>query len=99
MRLAREQKYGTKIKLPKGFAGPLPRRFERSSLSLPNGATAVYRDQQARDSFQVREHDDHYTVEMDRHNPEQGNAVAHAVYDAPMYTAIGIMAAGAIFSG
>ncbi|WP_455448215.1 hypothetical protein [Natrinema thermotolerans] len=98
LRLAREQRYSTKIKLPQKLAGPLPRRFERSGLSIPNGATAVYRDQQAEDSFQVREFDDHYTVEMDRHNPEKGNAVAHAVYDATAYTAIGLAVAAAALS-
>lgn len=99
MRLTRKQKYGTKIELPKGFAGPMPQRFEQSTLSILNRTTAVYRDQQARDSFQVREHDHHYTVEMDRHNPEEGNPVAHAVYDAPVYTAAGLTIVGAFLSG
>lgn len=99
MRLAREQKYSTKIELPKEFAGPIPREFEQSALSIPNGATAVYRDQRAQDSYQIREYDDRYTIEMDQHNPEAGNAVAHAVVDAPLYTAAAIVGLGALLNG
>lgn len=99
MRLAREQKYGTKVTLSKTFAGPLPQRFETSAMSLPNGATGVYRDQQAKNSFQVREYDNKYTVEMDKHNPEKGNPAAHAIQDAPVYTAIGLVALGALLRG
>ncbi|SFC68106.1 hypothetical protein SAMN05444422_11475 [Halobiforma haloterrestris] len=99
-RRARDQKYNTKVEVPKAFVAGVPPEFERSLLSLPNGAKAVYRDQEPTDSFQIREFDDHYTIEMDRHNPETGNAVAHAVQDAPAYTAVGLAVLGgaALFS-
>lgn len=94
-----EEEYGRKIKLSKAVAGPIPPQFTDSPMSLPMGANQVYRDQQATDSFQIREYDDHYTVQMDRHNPDDGNALAHAVTDAAAYTAVATIGAVAIFGG
>jgi hypothetical protein len=55
----------------------------------------VYRDQQETDSFQIREYEDEWTIELDHHNPEAGNAAAHAVRDAPKYTIVALGLAGA----
>ena len=85
-RLARRQGYGQKITVPKTSEPTLPPGFEPSRWSIKAGAEAVYRDQQVKDSFQVREYGDRWTIELDHHNPETGNVVAHAVRDAPMYT-------------
>ncbi|WP_436348805.1 hypothetical protein [Natronorubrum sp. FCH18a] len=98
-RLAREQKYKTKIKLSKQNAPFLPSEFEPSSLSIPGSANEVYRDQNPTDSFQIREYDDHWTIEMDQHNPETGKMVAHAVQDAPSYTLAALVVGAAIFGG
>lgn len=92
---ARNEKYSTKIEVPKTAVYGVPSEFEQSALSLLNGANAVYRDQRPTDSFQIREFDTKYTIEMDRHNPETGNAVAHAVQDATAYTAVGVAVLGA----
>lgn len=85
-----EQEYGQKIKIPKASVGPVPSRFTESPMSLHLGANQVYRDQRATDSLQIREYDDYYTVEMDRHNPDDGNAIKHAVTDAFAYTAVAL---------
>lgn len=93
-----EQKYGEKIKISKAAVGGIPPQFTRSVMSLPMGANQVYRDQRATDSLQIREYDDYYTVQMDKHNPDDGNAIKHAVTDALPYTltAVGI---GAVVFG
>lgn len=94
-RLARQQGYGEKITVPKTSERRVPPEFERSAWSVRAGAEAVYRDQQETDSFQIREYEEKWTIELDHHNPETGNAIAHAVYDAPKYTlaAVGITSA------
>lgn len=97
-RLARRHRYGTKITVPMHSAPYLPPGFEQSALSINNGAKAVYRDQRARDSFQIREFDDHWTIEMDKYNPEQGYAIQHAVADAPGYTLAATAVLGAFFA-
>ncbi|WP_232700808.1 hypothetical protein [Halobacterium wangiae] len=97
-RLAREQGYGEKITVPKTAEFTLPPGFERSYWSIEAGAEAVYRDQQETDSFQIREYEDEWTIELDRHNPETGNAIAHAVYDAPKYTLAAVGIAGTTVS-
>lgn len=98
-RLAREQGYGTKITVPKAKEPTLPLEFEQSLLSIPGGANAVYRDQRKTDSFQIREYNDHWTIELDKHNPEEGNPLAHAVQDAPKYTLAAVAIVGAAMGG
>jgi hypothetical protein len=93
-RLAREQGHGEKITVPKTAEHRLPPGFERSKWSIEAGAEAVYRDQQETDSFQIREYEDEWTIELDHHNPETGNAVAHAVRDAPKYTLAAVAVVG-----
>ena len=78
--------YGKTVTVPKAAVGPLPSRFEPSPLSLSLGANAVYRDDRPTDSFQVRAYEDRYTVQLDRHNPDDGSAVRHAFTDAAAYT-------------
>lgn len=97
MRRARNQKYNTKIDVPKAAVGGIPPEFDRSPppYSIKKNAIAVYRDQQPTDSFQIREYETKYTIEMDQHNPETGNPVAHAVHDATAYTAVAAVALGA----
>ena len=60
----------------------LPKRFDRSWLSLHNGAKAVYRDQSAEYSLQIRKYDEKWEVQLDRHHPKY-NAIGHLVKDAP----------------
>jgi len=98
-RLAREQGHGEKIVVSKTSEPMLPPEFERSNWSVKAGAEAVYRDQKETDSFQIREYKNKWTVELDHHNPETGNAIAHAVRDAPKYTAVAVVVAGAAVSG
>jgi hypothetical protein len=93
------KKYGKKIRVPKSAVSGVPARFSQSILSLEMGANRVYRDQQATDSFQIREYDGYYTVQLDRHNPEEGNAVAHAVTDALPYTAVAVGLGAAVLGG
>ncbi|MFC6723516.1 hypothetical protein ACFQE1_03745 [Halobium palmae] len=93
------QSSGKKIRIGKEFAGPLPPQFTPSARSLRLGANEVYRDQQPTNSLQIREYDDHYTVQLDRHNPETGNLIQHALVDATAYT-VGAAALGvALFGG
>lgn len=94
-----QQEYGKKVKISKVAAGGVPRRFTESPLSLPMGANAVYRDQRPTDSFQIREYDDYYTVQLDRHNPDNGNAVKHAMTDALPYTIGAALVAGVALGG
>lgn len=97
MRMARRAGYGETITVPKAEVFGIPTNFESSSLSLHFGAKAVYREDRARDSLQLREYDDHYTLQLDRYNPEY-RPVAHAIADAPEYT-IGAAALGAALLG
>jgi len=92
------QREEQKIKVPKTFVNGVPAQFTESALSLHLGANKVYRDQQPTNSFQIREFNDHYTVQLDRHNPEEGSAVAHAVTDALPYTVM-IASLGVAFYG
>lgn len=92
-RLARQRGYGEKVKVLKTSEPFLPPEFQESILAIPAGASAVYRDQNVRDSFQIREFDDYWTIELDHHNPDKGNAIAHAVIDAPLYSASAVIAA------
>jgi len=93
------QEYGKKVKISKAAAGGLPSQFTKSPMSLHMGANKVYRDQQATDSFQIREYDDYYTVQMDRHNPDDGNAVKHAMTDALPYTLVAVGIGAMAFGG
>ena len=94
-----QQEYGKKVKISKVAAGSLPSQFTESHMSLPLGANKVYRDQRATDSFQIREYDDYYTVQMDRHNPDDGNAVKHAMTDAFAYTVAAVGIGAMVFGG
>ena len=95
-RLSRKRGYGEKVTVPKASERTLPPEFERSYWSIKAGAEAVYRDQQETDSFQIREYEDEWTIELDRHNPETGNAVAHAVCDATEYTVAAVAVSVAV---
>lgn len=97
-RRVHDEEYGEKIELPKEYAAELPRRFESSDRSIRGQANAVYRDQQKTDSIQVREYDDKWVLEVDRHNPETGKPLAHVIEDAPEY-ALGAFVVGAILFG
>lgn len=93
------QEYNEKVKLPKHSVGGVPPQFTESPMSLNLGANQVYRDQNPMNSLQIREYDDFYTVEMDRHNPDEGNAIKHAATDAAKYTLVAAAAGAAIFGG
>lgn len=94
-----QQEYGKKVKISKAAAGTVPPQFTESPMSLNMGANQVYRDQQATDSFQIREYDDYYTVQLDKHNPEKGDAVKHAVTDALPYTLAAVGIGAMVFGG
>jgi hypothetical protein len=93
------QEYNKKVKIPKRTVGAIPTQFTESPMSLPLGANVVYRDQRPTSSLQIREYDNHHTVEMDRHNPDEGSAVKHAVTDALPYTALAVGLGIAMFGG
>lgn len=94
-RLARENpKDKIKIEHPPLL---IPERYEKSTLSINEGANEVYRTPGPKEHFQLRIHDDHWTVDHDNYHP-QHYPVKHAVYDSPKYTAAGaVVALGAIF--
>lgn len=99
-RLARELGPNKKVELAKNQAPVLPPEFKRSLLSIPGTAKAVYRDVRKTNSFQVREYENKWTIELDRHNPDTGNAIAHALVDAPVYTlGAALLVAGALSGG
>lgn len=81
----RGKDYGDKIKVPKSKVGPIPSNFESSVLSIKAGAEEVYREKKAKDSIQIREYENHYTLQLDKYNP-QHHPLAHAVVDATGYT-------------
>lgn len=97
MLMARRAGYGETITVPQAEVFGIPTNFEPSSRSLPFGAQAVYREDRDRDSLQLREYDDHYTLQLDRYNPEY-RLVAHAIADVPEYT-IGAAVLGAALLG
>ncbi|WP_135825906.1 hypothetical protein [Halorussus ruber] len=95
---ARNAEYGEKITVPKNHVVGLPQNFEESPLSIPDGANAVYREDKATDTLQLREYDDKYTLQKDRFHPED-YPVRHAVTDAKKYTALAAVGIGALLSG
>lgn len=95
---ARSAEYGEKIAVPKDAVFGVPRGFEESALSFPNGATKVYREARETDTLQLREYEDRYTLQKDRYHPQE-YPVRHAVHDATKYTALGVAALVALASG
>ncbi len=81
----RQRSYGEKIDVPKSKVGQLPSNFEVSALSIKNGAQEVYREKKAKDSIQIREYENYYTLQLDRYNP-QYHPIGHALVDATGYT-------------
>lgn len=85
---ARRRGYGEKVKRVK--TGPFipPAGFEESPFpqSLPMGAQAVYREDRATDSVQIRVYEEYVTYQLDQYNPKY-HPVQHAVQDATVYTA------------
>jgi hypothetical protein len=67
-------------------------------LSLLLGAEAVYRENRAKDTVQIRVYEDKVTLQLDRYNPRNYPA-KHAVGDAGEYTALAAVAAAALWSG
>lgn len=89
--------YGEKVSQPKHGPYASPPGFVESSFphSIPSGAEAVYREDTPTDSIQIRVYEDKVTYQLDRYNPHY-HPVQHAVYDAPEYTALAIMAGAAL---
>lgn len=87
-RLARKHGHDAEIKLPKDRTFGLPSEYEPSSMSIPKGANNVYRSPGPGEHFQVREYDDHYTVDLDHHHPKD-NAIGHVIKDGGKYTVAG----------
>lgn len=96
-RLAK-RKPDTEIRLPKARVVGLPQKYERSYRSLPKGAKVVYRSPGPGQHFQVREYDDHWTVDFDRYHPKH-NPVQHALKDSPQETALAVLAGAALAGG
>ena len=94
---ARRLEYGEKYRVEESSPVLIPDGFEQSSLSLPNGAEAVYREDTATDSLQIRVYDDYVTIQRDKYNPKYRPA-KHAVFDAPKYTAAAVALIGAAWS-
>lgn len=73
------------IRLDKSPDVPEPTEWgmnlERDGMSFSKEANAVYRDSRPTDSIQVREYDDHYTIQLDHANPTEGRIVEHYQLD------------------
>ncbi|MCZ6691404.1 MAG: hypothetical protein O7H41_17590 [Planctomycetota bacterium] len=96
--------YGEKFRISKAVMPDVPFGFRRSKWSLSLGARAVYRDRRGRRSLQLREYKDHWTVQLDRFNPEAGKRefVGHALTDAlhvTLFGAAGILLGAGLLSG
>lgn len=96
---ARRNEYGETIERPHGGTFVPPPGFEESRfpMSLPLGASAVYRDDRPTDSVQIRVYENRVTYQLDRYNPAY-YPIRHAVFDAPLYTALAV-AIGAGLAG
>ena len=89
--------YDEFLRIEKVDMPTLPAGFQPSTWSLSLGAMAVYRDGNRTNSLQIREYDTHWTVQLDRFNPDAGLAewVGHALTDALLVT-VGVVGAAAI---
>ena len=76
--------YDDVVRISKADLRSVPSGFHPSWLSMPLKAKRVYRDNRRTNSLQLREYDDHWTVQLDRYNPETGlkEFVLHALTDA-----------------
>ena len=63
----------------------LPLRRANVPFSVHKGAWRVYREDERGPHVQIREYADHWTVELDRHNPRY-RPVRHLAVDTPDYT-------------
>jgi hypothetical protein len=63
----------------------IPLRRANVPLSVHKGAWRVYREDERGPHVQIREYADHWTVELDRHNPRY-RPVRHLAVDTPEYT-------------
>lgn len=93
--LARENS-NSKIKIPNPPAKP-PARYEQDWRSIPEGAEKVYRTAGPKDHFQLRVHNEHWTVDFDQYHPKH-YPVQHALVDSPGYTLAAAVALGTVFS-
>lgn len=76
------------VTVSKGGEPTLPRdlSMRRSNVpwSIHKGAWRVYRDDRPGEHLQIREYDDHWTVELDHHNPHY-RPLRHVAVDTPTY--------------
>lgn len=86
---------GDTVKIPNPPMQP-PDRYEPSPLSLPMGQQAAYRTPEAEEHYQLRVFDDHWTVAQDSYHPKH-YPLQHATNDAPVATAVALIAFGAYF--
>ncbi len=63
----------------------LPLRRSNVPWSIHKGARRVYREDRPGAHVQIREYDDHWTVQRDRYNPHY-RPVRHVALDTPVYT-------------
>jgi hypothetical protein len=63
----------------------IPLRRANVPFSVHKGAWRVYREDERGTHVQIREYADHWTVELDRHNPRY-RPVRHLAVDTPEYT-------------
>ena len=63
----------------------LPLRRSNVPWSIHKGARRVYREDRPGSHVQIREYDDHWTVQRDRYNPHY-RPVRHVALDTPVYT-------------
>ncbi|WP_255198447.1 hypothetical protein [Halorarius litoreus] len=83
----RELGPGTTVRVSKADEPELPAiPLRRSNVpwSVHKGAIAVYREDTAGEHVQLREYDDHWTLELDRHNPRYRPA-RHVAVDTRDY--------------
>lgn len=92
--------YGERHEVPKSDMPHVPAGFRRSTLSLPRGSRAVYRDNKRIDSLQLRDFVDYWEFELDRFNPEAGlpEFIGHAMTDAIGVTVVFVVIGALLMS-
>jgi hypothetical protein len=86
---------GTRTIQKSDIRDDLPDEFDVSILSFPKGANLVYRDNRDERTLQIREYDDRYELQMDRHNPA-ADPIEHFQEDVPSGKQAAMLIGGAV---
>lgn len=87
----RDPGYGDEIVVPRAAEPELPAtmalRRSPPPLSLRRGATAVYRQDERGEHYQIREYERHWTVSFQDHNPHYA-PVRHLLSDVSLWRTV-----------